>query len=77
MNKMFAALFGKTMEIYIDDMVIKSKEQGDHITDLDECFQILRKHGMRLNPSKCAFEASSSQFIDHVVSRRGIKANPT
>ena len=38
MNKMFVALLGKTKDIYIDDMVIKSKEQGDHIRDLDECF---------------------------------------
>ena len=68
---------GKTIEIYIDGMVIKSKKQNDHIRDLDECFQILRKHGMCLNPAKCAFKVSSGQFLGYMVSRRGIKANPT
>ena len=77
MNKMFVVLLGRTMEIYIDDMVIKSKKESDHVRDLDECFQILRKHGMHLNPTKCAFRISSSQFLGHMVSRSGIEANPT
>ena len=59
MNKMFARLLGKTMEVYIDDMVVKSKEASDHLKHLAESFQVLRHYRMRLNPKKCAFGVSS------------------
>ena len=77
MNKMFAGLLGKTMEVYIDDMVVKSKKASDHLRHLTESFQVLRHYRMRLNPKKCAFGVSSGQFLGHIVSRRGIEANPT
>ena len=52
-NKMFKELIVKTMEVYIDDMLVKSVKAADHIAHLEEAFDILRKHRMMLNPSKC------------------------
>ena len=67
MKKMFNALLEKTMEIYIDDTMVKSKKECDHIQDLDEYFQILKKYKMRLYRTKCAFSVSSRQFLGHVL----------
>ena len=76
-NKIFSKHIGKKVEAYIDDMVIKSKKSGDHISDIEEIFEIFRKFRMKLNPLKCAFGVSSGQFLGHVVSKRGIEPNPT
>ncbi|KAK9943959.1 hypothetical protein M0R45_009546 [Rubus argutus] len=75
-NRMFKKQLGKTMEVYIDDMVVKTKVRRNHEKDLGETFEILRRYGMRLNPAKCAFGVSSGQFLGHIVSRRGIEPNP-
>lgn len=75
-NKMFKEQLGKTMEVYIYDMVIKSKKKEDNVSDLAETFQVLNKYQMKLNPTKCTFGVLSEQFLGHVVSRRGIEANP-
>lgn len=58
-NKMFKDLIGNTMEVYIDNMVIKTKMKQDHISEMQETFCIMRKYQMKLNPSKCAFGVSS------------------
>ena len=52
---MFEPQLGKNIEVYIDDMVVKSKEVFDHVDDLGNIFEILRKHKLRLNASKCFF----------------------
>ena len=75
-NKMFKDLIGMTMELYIDDMLVKSFKAADHITHLEEIFDILRKHKMMLNLSKCIFGVSSGKFLNCLVTKRGIKANP-
>ena len=77
MNKMFTKQLGRIIEVYIDDMVIKSKEADQHLRDIDECFQVFQSYKMRLNPAKCAFGVSSGQFLGHIVIKRGIEANPT
>ena len=64
------------MEVYIDDILFKSKEEEDHLDDLKETFNTLRQYSMKLNPSKCAFGVSSGKFLGFMVSQRGIKANP-
>ena len=63
------------MEAYIDDIVVKSKAVGNHLTDLTETFETLRKHRLKLNASKCAFGVSSGKFLDYLVTHRGIKVN--
>ena len=75
-TKMFGHLIRKTVEVYIDDMLIKSLRAEDHTVDLLQVFDILRGNRLRLNASKCTFGVSSGKFLGHVVSRRGIKANP-
>jgi len=61
-NKMFKDQIGKTMEVYIDDMVVKSKEAGMHLDHLAATFDTLREYKMKLNPSKCSFGVSSGKF---------------
>ena len=58
-TKMFKPLLGKTMEVYIDDMLVNSKERSDHAGHSQEVFELLRAYGMKLNPSKCTFRVSA------------------
>ena len=74
---MFRPLLDKTMKVYIDDMLVKSKECPDHTTHLQEAFDLLRAYDMKLNPLKCAFEVSVDRFLGFMVTQRGIEANPT
>ncbi|XP_074351545.1 uncharacterized protein LOC141690665 [Apium graveolens] len=66
-NKMFKRQIGKTMEVYVDDMRVKSKRAEDHITDLAEMFHILRKYRMKLNPQKSVFGVESGKFLGFMV----------
>ncbi|CAA0832577.1 Unknown protein, partial [Striga hermonthica] len=75
-NKMFARLIGHTMEVYVDDMLVKSEQAVDHIAHLSEVFDILREYSMVLNPKKCTFGVGSGKFLGYMVSQRGIEANP-
>ena len=63
------------MEVYIDDMLVKSTTAELHITHLAEAFQILKKYSMKLNPAKCAFGVSARKFLVFIVNNRGIEAN--
>ena len=72
---MFHNQIGKNVEVYIDDMLVKSKEEDDHLKDLKKMFNTLRKYQMKLNPSKCAFDVSSDKFLGFMVSQTGIEAN--
>ena len=64
------------MEVYIEDMLVKSIKAKLHITHLAETFQVLRSYNMKLNPDKCAFGVSSGKFLGFIVNNRGIKAKP-
>ncbi|KAM1100354.1 hypothetical protein ACFX2B_006762 [Malus domestica] len=75
-NSMFAEQIGKSMEVYVDDMLVKSKHADQHITNLSETFTILKRYRMRLNPNKCSFGVSSAKFLGFMISQRGIEANP-
>ncbi|GKU89055.1 hypothetical protein SLEP1_g3247 [Rubroshorea leprosula] len=72
----FHAQIGKNLEVYVDDIVVKSLKVEDHLSDLDETFNNLRKNRMRLNPAKCIFGVESGKFLGFMVSRRGIEVNP-
>ena len=54
MNKMFASQIGRNVQVYVDDMLVKSQREEDHLKDLKETFGTLRSYNMKLNPSKCA-----------------------
>ena len=75
-NRMFQKQIGATMEVYIDDMLVKSTTTDLHIAHLSEAFQILRNYNMKLNPAKCAFGVSVGKFLGFIVNHRGIEANP-
>ena len=62
MNKMFELQLGKNIEVYIDDMVVKSKRVSEHVGDLENIFEILRKHKLRLNTSQCSFGVGWASF---------------
>ena len=75
-NRMFQKKIGTSMEVYIDDMLVKSTTSELHIAHLSKAFQILREYNMKLNPAKCAFGVSAKKFIGFIVNNRGIEANP-
>ena len=75
-NKMFQKQIGTSMEVYMDDMLVKSIIAELHIAHLAKVFQILKTYNMKLNPAKCAFRVSVEKFLGFVVNNRGIEANP-
>ena len=64
------------MEVYVDDILLKSNDEADHLDDLKETFDTLHKYKMNLNPTKCVFSISLGKFLGFIVSQRGIEANP-
>ena len=72
---MFQKQIGASMEVYIDDMLVKSTTTKLHITHMSEAFEILREYNMKLNPAKCAFGVSAGKFLGFIVNNRGIEAN--
>ena len=76
MIKMFEPQLGRSIEVYIDDMVVKSKLVSEHVGDLTNIFEILRKHKLHLNASKCLFGVGSGKFLGYTVTYRGIEVNP-
>ena len=76
MTRMFEPQLGKSIEIYVDDMVVKSKVVSEHLGDLGRTLNVLRKHKLRLNASKCFFGIGSGKFLGYMVTHRGIEVNP-
>ena len=76
MTRMFESLLGKNIEIYIDDMVVKSKVVSEHLGDLRIIFEILRNYKLQLNASKCSFSVGLGKFLGYMVTHRGIEVNP-
>ncbi|KAL0378416.1 UNVERIFIED_CONTAM: hypothetical protein Sradi_3147100 [Sesamum radiatum] len=74
-DKIFRPQLGRNMEVYVDDMLIKSKEAHHYVEDLNEIFAVLRKYRLKLNPGKCAFGVSRGHFLGFLVTQRGIEAN--
>ncbi|XP_050220389.1 uncharacterized protein LOC126670652 [Mercurialis annua] len=75
MNAIFNDLLGKTMEVYIDDVVVKSKLVKDHLKNLEEAFRRMRVHCLKLNPLKCAFGVNVGIFLGFLVHERGIEVD--
>ena len=73
---MFSKQIKRNVEVYVDDMLVKSKEESTHSNDLQEIFTTFRQYQMKLNPSKYAFGVASEKFLEFMVSQRGIEANP-
>ena len=73
---MFEPQLGKSIEVYIDDMVLKSKVVFGYVGDLRNIFEIMRKHKLRSNASKCSFGVGLGKFLGYMVTHRGIEVNP-
>ena len=73
---MFADQRGRNIEAYVDDSIVKSKTDREHLEDLAETFRTLRKYQMKLNPKKCVFGVKAGKCLGFLVSERGIDANP-
>ena len=76
MTRTFESQLGKNIEIYIDDMVVKSKVVSEHLGDLGDILEVLRKYKLRLNTSKCSFGVGSGKFLGYKVTHKGIEVNP-
>ena len=75
MNKMFAHQIGRNVQVYIDDILVKSIWEDDHLDDLKETFNTLHSYNMKLNSNKCAFGVMAGKFLGFMVSQKGIKVN--
>ena len=73
---MFSHHIGRNVEVSVDDILVKSNDEADHLNDLREIFNTLCKYKMKLNPTKCVFAVSSRKFLGFMVSQWGIKVNP-
>ena len=76
MTRMFREKIGCTIEVYIDDMVLKIRKVSQHTEDLQGVFEILWQHKLHLNAEKCTFGVGAGKFLGYLVSTRGIEANP-
>ncbi|GAU32939.1 hypothetical protein TSUD_153560 [Trifolium subterraneum] len=76
MDRVFQKQIGKNLEVYIDDMVVKTAKEGDHDRDLEEILKEVRRYNMRLNPAKCSFGVQAGKFLGFMLTSRGIEANP-
>ena len=76
MTRMFEPQLSKNIEVYIDDMVVKSKVESEHVNDLGNIFEILRRHKLRLNDSKCSFGVGSGKFLRYMVTHLRLEVNP-
>ena len=76
MTRMFRDKIKRTIEVYIDDMVVKSKQEVRHMEDLQGVFEVLRQHKLRLHAEKCTFRVGASKFLGYLITGRGIKVNP-
>jgi hypothetical protein len=73
-NYIFHELIGKIVGIYIDDVVIKSLNHESHLDDVRKTLECTRKHGLKMNPNKCAFGVSTGEFLGFLVHEGGIEA---
>ena len=75
-NRMFQKQIGASMEVYIEDMLVKSVKAELHVDHLAESFQVLKDYKMKLNPTNCALGVSAGKFLSFIVNSRRIEANP-
>jgi hypothetical protein len=75
MNHVFGEHIGGTVEVYVDDIVVKTKKASDLLSDLETTFKCLRAKGVKLNPEKCVFRVPRGMLLGFIVSERGIEAN--
>ncbi|GAA0144397.1 hypothetical protein LIER_04855 [Lithospermum erythrorhizon] len=72
----FKEHIGRNIEIYVDDMLVKSQKREDHLGNLRETLEVLRSSRLRINPEKCSFGVTSGKFLGFMIRKRGIEPNP-
>ena len=73
---MFAHQIGRNIQVYVDNMLVKSRREDDHLNDLKETFDTFCSYNIKLNLSKCAFGVTARKFLGFIVSQKGIEINP-
>jgi hypothetical protein len=76
MNLIFHELLENIVEVYIDDIVVKSAEFSSHIANLHKAFDKMRRYGLKMNPRKCAFGVSAGKFLGFIIHEHGIEVDP-
>nr|KYP49210.1 Transposon Ty3-I Gag-Pol polyprotein [Cajanus cajan] len=75
MNLIFHDLIGKFVQVYIDDIIVGSKQKEEHLCHLKLSFERMRKHGLKMNPLKCAFGVTAGEFLGFIVHQKGIEVD--
>ncbi|RVW35614.1 Retrovirus-related Pol polyprotein from transposon 297 [Vitis vinifera] len=73
---LFHDMMHRDVEVYVDDMIVKSRDRADHLAALQRFFERIRQFRLRLNPKKCTFGVTSGKLLGHIVSERGIEVDP-
>ncbi|GKF00543.1 reverse transcriptase domain-containing protein [Tanacetum coccineum] len=76
-DKVFSHQIGRNLKAYVDDMVIKSTSEEEMLRDIQETFERFRSINMKLNPKKCSFNVKEGPFLGNLITKHGIKANPS
>jgi hypothetical protein len=76
-SKVLSTQIVRNVLTYVDDIIVKSTKQENHIADLQETFANFRKAGLKLNPENCVFGVKKGKFLGYLVSPKGIEANPS
>ena len=76
MTKIFKHLIDRTMEVYIDDIIVKNGTWDEHIQHLEETFHLMLAYNMKLNLARCAFGVCVGKFLGFMVTERWIEVNP-
>ncbi|GJX24073.1 reverse transcriptase domain-containing protein [Tanacetum coccineum] len=76
-DKVFSHQIGRNLEAYVDDMVIKSTFEEEMLKDIQETFERFRSINMKLNPKKCSFGVEEGPFLGYLITKHGIKSNPS
>ncbi|KAM2313272.1 hypothetical protein ACFX1S_026464 [Malus domestica] len=75
MNAIFHDLIGYSMEVYIDDIMVKSKTEEQYLEDLRQALARMKTHKLKMNPKKCVFKVRSANFLGFLVQQRGVEAD--
>ena len=76
MNQLLQDHIDKNVEVYVDDIIVKSQKSKQHAGDLEQILDTLHKYNIKLNPDKCVFGMKAGKFLGFMISHRGIEANP-
>jgi hypothetical protein len=76
MNHVFREHIGRTVEVYVDDIVVKTRKASDLLSNLEVTFRCLKAKSVKLNPEKCVFRVPRGMLLRFIISERGIEANP-